>query len=99
VESLERDIDLDWLKARDLENFTAHVSALIEIDLLGLDEPAGERGTRHPTPWDEILAQEFPEGQGYNTMVQLVGRWIGKGLIPAEVGITTHGVNRLWRSP
>jgi hypothetical protein len=90
---------LDWLKARDLKTSTERISALIEADLLGLDELAAECGTCRPTPWDEILARKVSEGQRHNTMVQLVGRWIGKDLTPAEVGITVHEVNRRWRSP
>jgi len=69
--------------------------------LLGLQPPAvNGNGLGKAKGWqDQVLAEDVPEGQRHNTMVELVGRNIAKGNCRMEVDAFARGVNERWSNP
>ena len=71
---------------------------VIEAELLG-PGPGGGDGKGKPEGWQDGLLKNVPEGARHTRMVQLCGRWYGKGLNEQEVLSVAYGVNTRWTKP
>ncbi len=56
-------------------------------------------GEKHPENWQNSLLENVPEGERHTRMVQLCGRWYGKGLNEQEVLSVAYGANTRWTKP